>query len=130
MKILFFIFLINLNLFADHINWYPDFEDAHTQALKLNKKVMVLLIKKECQECDDALKNAFMNQDYIAKVNEKFVSVIITKGQKNSYPIEMLYTNEYPALFFLDKFELFSCDVLSGRITPKSLKTHLDKCSD
>ena len=125
MKLLFLIFLLNSILYSSHLNWYFNFEEAHKQALKQDKKMMVLLLKKISPSI---IKESFMNQDYIELVNKNFIPVIVIKDQKESYPIEMLYTNEYPALFFLDKYELFYCDVLKGRITPKSLKTHLKRC--
>jgi hypothetical protein len=63
-----------------------------------------------------------MNQKYIDTINEKYISVLIIKDQKSSYPIEMLYTFTYPSLFFLDENELFIHEPLRGDITPEKLK--------
>ena len=87
---------------------------------------MVLLIKKESPECYKMLSITFKNQDYNKKINKLFVSVLITKGQTETYPIEMLYTMEYPALFFLDKDELFIADNLFGYISPDKFRAYLD----
>ncbi|PHS59256.1 MAG: thioredoxin family protein [Sulfurimonas sp.] len=107
MKFVLSIFIISLNLSANHVSWYANYEDAHKLALKQNKTIMVLLIKKD---------------------SKNYIPVLISKNQLSSYPIEMLFTQEYSSLFFLDKYELFDCASLKGSITPKSLKTHLEKC--
>jgi len=125
-KYLFILLLFNISLYASHIQWYSNYENAHNEALKENKTLMVFLIKKNCLECRKMLENTFMHQKYIDEVNKNFISVIITKVQENSYPIEMLYTMTYPALFFLNKEELFVGENLFGYINPKSFKKHLD----
>ena len=123
-----FVILLTLTLSANHVSWYGNFEKAHQQAIKENKKLMVLLIKKDCVECKNTIKTTFINQPYIDEMNESFISVLVTKNQKESYPIEMLYTFTYPTLFFLDNRELFVCKPIRGRITPDSLKKHLKLC--
>ena len=119
---------LTLTLNANHVSWYGNFDKAHQQAIKQNKMLMVLLIKKNCDECQDSIKNAFINSPYIDKINDEFISVIVTKNQKSSYPIEMLYTFTYPTLFFLDNQELFICEPLRGGITPNKLKNYLLQC--
>ena len=89
---------------------------------------MVLLIKKDCPKCKQTLKTAFLNQTYIENINKNYISVIVTKNQKASYPIEMLYTFTYPSLFFLDNKELFICEPIRGGITPDKLNIHLKSC--
>ncbi len=128
MRFLTLLALIFISLNADHVSWYGDFDKAHKQALKENKKLMVLLIKKDCPPCKESLKKAFINQTYIEKINSEFISVIVIKDQKNSYPIEMLYTFIYPSLFFLDKNELFICESIRGEVTPDKLERYLEKC--
>ncbi len=128
MRTLLLLALLYLSLHANHVSWYGDFDKAHQEALKQNKKLMVLLIKKDCEECKETLKTAFLNQKYIEEINRDFISVIVTKDQKASYPIEMLYTFSYPSLFFLDKTELFICEAIRGDITPQRLKSHLKEC--
>lgn len=124
--VIFILFISVVN--ANHVSWYGDFEKAHKQALKEGKSLMVLLIKKECKKCKETIKSTFINKSYIDTINDKFISVIVTKNQKESYPIEMLYTFTYPTLFFLDNRELFLCNPIRGEITPESLKTHLELC--
>ena len=122
------ISILILTLSASHVRWYGSFDEAHKQALKYDKKLMVLLIKKDCQVCKESIKSTFINQSYIDDINRDFISVIITKNQKESYPIEMLYTLAYPTLFFLDNRELFICKPLKGKITPEGFKKHLKLC--
>ena len=128
MRFLLLLTLLLSSLFANHVYWQGDFDKAHQRALKENKKLMVLLIKKDCLECTQAIKTTFMNQPYINKINREFISVLITKDQKSSYPIEMLYTFTYPSLFFLDNRELFVCEPIRGEVTPNKLNSYLEQC--
>ncbi len=128
MRYFIFPILLLLTLHASHVSWQGDFDKANQQAIKENKKLMVLLIKKDCVTCKKSIKTTFINQSYIDKINKEFISVLVTKNQKSSYPIEMLYTFTYPTLFFLDNRELFICEPIRGGITPDKLKKHLKLC--
>lgn len=128
MKQLFIIILITLSLNADHVRWFFEYEEAHKEALRQNKHLMVLLIEKDSPVTKETLKSAFMDQPYINEINEDFISVLVAKDQKGSYPIEMLYTLTYPTLFFLDRYELYSCKPIRGQITAEVLKKHIAKC--
>ncbi len=111
---------------ADHVRWQSAYDKAHQEAVKAKKKLMVLLIEDECAECLKMLSTTFIDQPYIAYINQQFVAVIVRKGQKESYPIEMLYTMEYPAVFFLDQNELFVRETVVGYMRPDAFKKHLD----
>jgi hypothetical protein len=124
--IIFLIFFTVLS--ASSIRWYGDYEKAHKEALKQNKQLMIFLIEKGDTKAKNILKNVFLHQDYLYMIDKKFISVIVTKNQVQSYPIELLYTIEYPAVFFLDKNELFLCKAMDGDITPQSFKQHLKNC--
>ncbi len=128
MRFLLFTTLLALTLNASHVSWYGNFDKAHQAAIKENKKLMVLLIEKDCKSSQESIKTTFINQPYIEEINDNFISVIVTKNQKESYPIEMLYTFVYPTLFFLDNRELFVCKPIRGEVTPERLKTHLKSC--
>ncbi|MFT5835673.1 MAG: thioredoxin-related protein [Sulfurimonas sp.] len=128
MRLLTLVLLLISTLSANHISWQSNFDKAHQRALKENKKLMVLLIKKDCKECVQTIKISFINQPYIDKINKEYISVLITKDQKSSYPIEMLYTLEYPSLFFLDNKELFVCEPMRGGVTPNKLNSYLEQC--
>lgn len=123
------LYIFSLLLNASHVNWYGDFDKAHKKALKQNKSLIVLLIEENCDSSREVIKKTFINQPYIDKINKDFVSVIVTKNQKASYPIEMLYTFTYPTLFFLDNRELFLCEPMRGGISPENLKKYLKLCN-
>ncbi len=100
-KILFALWLITLAINADHIHWMGNYDKALQKAQKEHKPLMVLLVKKECPSCNDVIKDSFMGQGYIKHLNQKFVSVIVTYEGRESYPIEMFYSTNFPTLFFV-----------------------------
>ena len=112
-------------LLAEHVIWQSDYEKARVKALQEGKGIMIFLIKKECPKCTEMLQTTFMNQDYIVKINEAYVAVLIIKDQKSSYPIEMLYTLEYPSTFFLTSREGYEREALRGYVTPEKFEIHL-----
>jgi len=128
MRSLIILFALIVTLEANSISWYSNFDSANHEALKSSKKMMVLLIEKNSTQNKNTLINAFMNQDYIDEINEQYISVIITKDQESSYPIEMLYTNEYPSVFFLNSLEIYVCEPIRGGVSSDRLKAHLEKC--
>ena len=125
-KVLTILLLLLSSLEASHVRWLSDFDKAHQLALKEGKNLMVLLI--ESRESQEILSSSFMNQNYIEDINTNFIPVLIIKDQKRSYPIEMLYTLEYPSLFILDEKELFVCAPMRGEITSSRLKPYLKRC--
>ena len=127
MKALLLLLLFISTLQADHVRWQGDFEKAREEAVKEKKELMVLLITSECSECMTMLRTTFMNQKYIAYINQHYVAVLVKRNQKQSYPIELLYTLEYPALFFLDTQEIYTKEALFGYITPAILEKHLQE---
>ncbi len=112
---------------AKHLHWLGSYDKAHEEALKEQKYILVLLVD-ETYQAQEYIKNLFIDTHYIQKINKDFSSVIIHKNTTQSYPIEMLYTLEYPALFFLDREELFLCEPLFGHVTSGSLLKHLESC--
>ena len=125
MKLVLVFLALLTTLYAEHVRWQGDYEKARVQAQQEKKELLVMLIRPECSVCMKMLRSTFMNQGYISYINENYVAVLITKGQKQSYPIELLYTLEYPALFFLDSHEIYTKDALFGYITPEILNTYL-----
>ncbi len=124
MKLLFIFCALIVTLHADHVRWQGNFEKARQEALKENKAMMVFLITPECSMCMKMLRTTFMDQKYIAYINTHYVSVLVQKDQKMSYPIELLYTLEYPTLFFLDTNEIYTKKPLFGYVSPQSLAKH------
>ena len=102
MRTLLFFLLFLSYIDANHISWLGDYDKALQKANQERKPLMVLLVKKECNRCNEVIIKNFMNHDYIDRLNKKFVSVIITYEGKLSYPIELFYSTSFPTLFFVD----------------------------
>ena len=116
-------------LFGAHVRWHSDFHEAHQEALQTGKTLMVLLLQsKRDAIAHKMLTTLFMNRPYIQQINSRFVAVLLSSNQTDSYPIEMLYTLTYPTLFFLDAQELFTCKPLRGSFSAAQLKQHLVEC--
>jgi len=58
-----------------------------------------------------------MGREYIKFVNQKFVSVIVTYEGRESYPIELFYSTNFPTLFFVNsQTETFLVKPLYGEM--------------
>ena len=102
MKILALVATLIIFGYSNHINWLGDYDMALAKAQKEKKPMMVLLVKKECKSCNNVIVKYFMKQDYIERLNKKFISVIVNYEEKSSYPIELLYSSSFPTLFFIN----------------------------
>ena len=96
------LWLLPLLLSANFVKWLGNYDDAHQKALKENKPLLVLVVKQNDPLSSTVIKNSFMDQTYVDLINSETVPVIVTYEGKLSYPIEMYYTTEFPALFFVD----------------------------
>ena len=123
----FLLFTLLLTLSAEHVQWQGDYEQARLQAVKEGKGIMVFLIQKNCDECMEMLRTTFRDHSYIKEINRRYVSVLITKDQRGSYPIELLYTLEYPSLFLLDAKEHYEHEALRGYATPETFQAYLEE---
>ena len=85
------------------------YEKAHQKALQEKKVLIVFLTKKGCKHCNKELQKILHNKKLHHIIEKKAIFLIVLNTQKETYPIEMLYTDTYPAIFFLDKNELFTC---------------------
>ena len=95
-------------LFSDHILWRGDYENALLEAKEQHKPLMVLLIKNGCDDCSRMIQKFFMDTPYVAKLNNKVISVIVNNDTKANYPREMYWSNIFPTLFIVDsKNEIF-----------------------
>lgn len=121
-----FSLLFAVTVHADHVRWQGNYEKAREEAVKEKKFLMVLLIEDACSDCIKMLRITFKDQSYIKHINEKYISVLVTKGQKESYPIELLYALEYPSVFFLNEKEIFEREPITGYVVPDTFKKHLD----
>ena len=124
-KIVLYIILLGLacNLQASHIKWYSNYEKALLLAKKENKPIMLVLRKKDCGECKKIFAVTFRDQEYINKLNDNYISIVATYEDKDSYPIELFYTLDFPAIFFINsKDESFISKPIFGFIAPSKFK--------
>ncbi len=98
MKIL-VIFLLALSLDASSIGWRGDFEKALLEAKSSSKDILLLLLKKDSSK--EMFHTIFQNEKISKKINSRYIPVIAYFEDKNSYPIELFYTQDFPALFFV-----------------------------
>ncbi len=121
--------LFAMNAHATYVQWQGSYALARQEAHMQEKDILVLLVQKKNQHINKIIQESFMDQAYIAKLNQKFVAVIVEKGAVQSYPIELLYTQVFPSLFFLSHDELFLCKPLEGKITPAKIEEKLLECN-
>ena len=115
------IFLTLLS--AEHVRWLGEYDKALALAHKEHKPLLVLLVKEQCPECNDLIRNIFMDQPYVQSINENFVSVIVTYEGRSSYPIELYYSRRFPTLFFVDsEKELFLSEPMVGEIKSETIE--------
>jgi thioredoxin-related protein len=128
LKSLLIVYLLVSTVYAsNHIRWNGNYQNALKEAKKNDKILMVLLIKNDCLECTNIVKNIFTNKPYIDKLNKNIVAVIVNIDNKHSYPIEMYWSNEYPTLFLVDsKNEMFINKPLYKTMTSDDIKNILD----
>ena len=124
-----FYILFALSAHATHLQWQGSYELARKRAQEENKNILVFLVHEKNEKTGKVILKNFMNQPYIEKMNTEFIAVIVEKGTRQSYPIELLYTQTYPALFFLSVEELFLCRPLEGVITPAKISHKLSECN-
>jgi len=124
-KLFYGILLFTTTLHALHIE--HDFTQAHKKAIAQQRILVVFLTKKGCRLCNKALMELLAHKKVKNILERRAVFVIVISGQKRSYPIEMLYTKNYPALFFLDRQELFACQAQRGNIDPEGVVKCLQK---
>lgn len=125
MRLLISLFITLLSLQAEHIRWFGNYDEALTEAIKEQKPMMIFMAEEDCPECSRMLAETLRDQPYIPWINQRFITILITKGQLQSYPIEMLYTLTYPALFFLTPEELFLGDPLVGYVDPQEFESYI-----
>jgi len=87
---------------ANFVHWEGDYDIAHQKVLNEHKPLLVLVIKKDSTNSENIIKNVFMNQPYVKRINQEMVAVIVMYEGSKSYPVEMYYTTVFPTLFFVD----------------------------
>ncbi len=87
---------------------------------------MVLLAKKG-DNLQKALQKMMQDKETRKLIDRHGIFVLVYKDNKQSYPIEMLYSDTTPALFFLDANELFVCETLRGSLELEKIRHCLSK---
>jgi len=114
-KLVLFWLLFTFGSFANHVQWLGDYNTALQLAHKESKPLLVLVIKHKDPLSNTIIKNHFMNHNYVDKINQKMIAVIVIYEGRSSYPIEMYYTRVFPTLFFVDtQTETFMREPLYG----------------
>jgi len=128
MKKLLLLLILSSSLFANHLHWQGIYDKALKQAHQENKPLWVLVVKKREPLCNEVIKNVFMNQSYIEKINSRIIAIIVSYEGKMNYPIELYYTTVFPTLFFVDaQKETFLREPLYGKeITTQNIEAFLE----
>ncbi|WP_345992675.1 thioredoxin family protein [Sulfurimonas sp. HSL-1716] len=128
MKIFLSLMLFAAFAFGGHIQWQSSYDSALAKAKEQNKDILLLLLKKDSPRCKTVFVDIFNKKRVQDEINEKYVAAIAFYEDENSYPIEMFYTQQFPALFFVSgKDETFLTPSLSGHFTKKELLEKLKR---
>ena len=123
--ILISLFLLTTSLFSSSIKWHGDYTKALLSAKKQNKNIMLFLQEKDCGECKKMLQTTLYNQAYIKEINDSYISIIVQRENKISYPIELFYTLAYPTVFFINsEDESFLINPIYGYVSAEKFKQH------
>ncbi len=107
----------------EHIKWYWDYEKALKIAKQQHKPIILFLQKKDSKDSKKMLFTTLCNQPYIKYINEKYISVVVFSDKKNSYPMELFYTQIFPTLFFINfKDESFYKEPIFGFLPPNKFR--------
>ncbi|WP_456450322.1 thioredoxin family protein [Hydrogenimonas sp.] len=112
MRLLAALLLASLCL-AEPVRWQGKFDRALELCRQSGKPMLVLLIKRGCQTCTEAIARINADEKLAALIQKRTVPVLVTKEHED-YPIELLYTLEYPTLFFLTPDERFLAEPMRG----------------
>jgi len=115
LKILLFLMFPILTV-ANYVHWQGNYDKAFQQAHDEKKVLLVLVVKNKTPLCHEIIKNVFMNQEYIEKINMETVAVMVTYEGALTYPIELYYTTVFPTLFLVNaQNEIFLSEPLYER---------------
>lgn len=103
MKIFFSLLILCSIAFGEYIAWQNDFDKVLMQAKKEQKEILLLLLKKDCIPCKAIFSDIFSDKEVQERVNQKYLPVAVFFEENNSYPIELFYTQKFPAIFFVSK---------------------------
>ena len=109
---------------ASSIRWYGSFDSALRASQTENRPMFVVLVERGCDKCRELFVSTLMQKRIVRIVNEKTIPVIVTK-ENEDYPIELLYTLNYPTIFLLSPQEVLLKPPLAGEVDAKLLEEKL-----
>jgi len=97
------LIVLTLISFANSVAWLGNYDTALAKAKKEHKPLLVLLVKEGDTLSKDVVAKYFTNKAYVDRINKRVVAVIVycCSSSRISYPIEMLYSKEFPTLFLV-----------------------------
>ena len=105
-----------------------DYEAARKQAQKEHKILLVLLVKHSDKiKINDTVVTIVQDKKTSDLIDKHAIFVLLYQDTTQSYPIEMLYTDITPTLFFLGSDELFICKALRGTLELEKIQNCLLK---
>ena len=126
MRLIAFCFLLAVSATAEMIHWIGSFDAALETSQARNRPMLVLLVKRACPPCRNLLAEGLRDERVVDLVNKHTIPVIVTK-ENEDYPIELLYTLEFPTLFLLTPDETFLAEPLRGEIDAPLLRRWLEE---
>ena len=125
MRILAAVLLACLCL-AEPVRWQGKFDRALALSRQSGKPMLVLLIKRECEACKEAVATINADAALSRAINTRTVPVVVSKEYED-YPIELLYTLEFPTLFLLSPDERFAAEPMRGGVSLARLRAWLEE---
>jgi protein disulfide-isomerase len=83
------------------IEWSSDYVDAVTSSEIKHRPVMVLVTSPQCKWCNKFKNTTLSDDEVVARLNAKFITVELTKGESN-YPQNILKVRAVPTIYFID----------------------------
>ena len=95
------LFVINLNLGAEEINWSHDYEKALIQAKKENKFVYILITSDSCRWCRKFEQTTLLDMDIEDRLEEEYITLHFSRDRHTIPP--KFKTSPVPRHYFLDQ---------------------------
>ena len=102
MRLLFLFFLLSFSLSAESIHWWGSYEKAFHAAQKMGKPMMVLAVEPNCPQCNALIRDVLSAPKVVRRINDRYVSVIVTHDRWRHYPNELYFTTQFPTLFLVN----------------------------
>ncbi len=119
-NIILFIFLFLSSVMAADFDWLHSINKAKEEALKNNKKILLMISRDGCRSCEYMDSVVFENEDVVEYVENFFIPVKLDLEKANKNGFKAFAT---PTFYFLNK-NLKTIKRVVGAATPNTfLKT-------